>query len=200
MTGSTEQGTASADDGALRVGAHPTHRTWWRRRRVWLPVAVLAVVVLGPVLAVQATGQAKVRSSATSVDATPVAIVLGAGLRPDGSPSTFLTRRLARAAELYAGFDTHDTCQRARRVFGVEAAVVVTQDYHVRRAAFSCAAAGIDVQGSGVSSASVEPSKAVMYRVRELPASWKAALDAVVNRSPVYLGDPEPGVRDALAG
>ena len=83
---------------------------------------------------------------------------------------------------------------------GVEAAVVVTQDYHVRRAAFSCAAAGIDVQGSGVSSASVEPSKAVMYRVRELPASWKAALDAVVNRSPVYLGDPEPGVRDALAG
>lgn len=243
MTGSTEQGTASADDGALRVGAHPTHRTWWRRRRVWLPVAVLAVVVLGPVLAVQATGQAKVRSSVAAVDATPVAIVLGAGLRPDGSPSTFLTRRLARAAEIYAagtvqavlvsgdnsredydeptamhdwlvangvpaakvvrdyaGFDTHDTCRRARRVFGVEAAVVVTQDYHVRRAAFSCAAAGIDVQGSGVSSASVEPSKAVMYRVRELPASWKAALDAVVNRSPVYLGDPEPGVRDALAG
>lgn len=38
-----------------------------------------------------------------------------------------------------------------------------------------------------------------MYRVRELPASWKAALDAVVNRSPVYLGDPEPGVQDALA-
>lgn len=159
---------------------------------MWLRAAVLAVVVLGPVLAVQATGQAKVRPSAAAVGATPVAIVLGAGLRPDGSPSVFLTRRLARAAELYAagtvevvlvsgdnsrkdydeptathdwlvahgvpaakavrdyaGSDTHDTCQRAHGVFGVDAAVVVTQDYHVRRAAFSCAAAGIDVQGPG---------------------------------------------------
>ncbi len=238
--------TKADDDGAQRPVAHPTPapvRSWWRRRRVWVPAVVVVVVVLVPFLVVQGVGQSKVRASADDVAPVPVAIVLGAGLRPDGSPSVFLGRRLARAAELYeagtvevllvsgdnsrkdydeptamrdwlvahgvpdehvvrdfAGFDTHDTCVRARRVFGVEAAVVVTQDYHVRRAAFSCAAAGIAVQGSGVSSDSVEPAKAVTYRLRELPASWKAALDAVVRRSPVYLGDPEPGVREALGG
>ena len=210
---------------------------------MWVPAVVVALAVLVPPAVVQGVGQSKIRASAEDVSAAPVAIVLGAGLRPDGSPSVFLGRRLARAAELFeagtvevllvsgdnsrkdydeptamrdwlvargipdqsivrdfAGFDTHDTCVRARQVFGVEAAVVVTQDYHVRRAAFSCAAAGIDVQGSGVSSESVEPAKAVMYRVRELPASWKAAVDAVVRRSPEHLGDPEPGVRDALGG
>lgn len=206
-----------------------------------MPLAALAIVALVPLVAVQGVGQSRVRGAVEDVEATPVAIVLGAGLRPDGSPSVFLGRRLARAAELYelgsvevlvvsgdnsrrdydeptamrdwlvargvpdenivrdfAGFDTHDTCVRARHVFGVEAAVVVSQDYHVRRAAFSCAAAGIDVQASGVSSESVEPVKAAMYRVREVAASWKAALDAVVRRDPVHLGDPEPGVRDAL--
>ena len=207
-----------------------------------MPAVVVALAVLVPPAVVQGVGQSKVRASAEGVSAAPVAIVLGAGLRPDGSPSVFLTRRLARAAELYAagtvevvlvsgdnsrqdydeptamrdwlvangvpdedvvrdfaGFDTHDTCVRAHQVFGVEAAVVVSQDYHVRRAAFSCAAAGIDVQASGVSSESVEPAKAVMYRVREVAASWKAALDAVVRRNPVHLGDPEDGVREALA-
>lgn len=208
-----------------------------------VPTIAVIVAVLAPVLLVQGVGGAKVRASADDVDPAPVAIVLGAGLRPDGTPSVFLARRLARAAELFAagsvevvlvsgdssrkdydeptamrdwlvangvpddkvvrdfaGLDTHDTCVRARQVFGVEAAVVVSQDYHVRRAAFSCAAAGIAVQASGVSAESVEPAKAVMYRVREVPASWKAALDAVVRRNPVHLGEPEPGVRDALEG
>jgi len=232
--------TSTDDDGAPQAGAHSTparRRGWWRRRTV----RVSAVVV--PVAVVQGVGQSKVRSTVEDVAPAPVAIVLGAGLRPDGSPSVFLGRRLARAAELYeagtvevllvsgdnsrkdydeptamrdwlvsrgvpdehivrdfAGFDTHDTCVRARRVFGVAAAVVVTQDYHLRRAAFSCAAAGIDVQGSGVSSESVEPARALMYRVRELPASWKAALDAVVRRSPVHLGEPAPATREALGG
>ena len=201
----------------------------------------VAVVVLVPFLWVQGVGQSRVRGD--EVPARDVALVLGAGLRPDGTPSTYLRRRLDAAADLYAagtvavilvsgdnatvshdepsamrdwlvdrgvpedavvrdfaGLDTHDTCVRAHEVFGVTSAVVITQDYHLRRALFSCTQAGIDVVGRGVSSSSVEPAKAVMYRVRELPASLKAAWDALTGRQPVHLGPRETGVQDALAG
>jgi SanA protein len=47
----------------------------------------------------------------------------------------------------YAGFDTWHTMRRAREVFRVETAVVVTQDFHVARAVDLGGAAGLDVQG-----------------------------------------------------
>ena len=213
------------------------------RRRVLLRTAVIVVaLVLAPALWVQVVGQTRVRPGVSDVSRTDVAIVLGAGLRPDGTPSTYLRRRLDAAAELYArgtvgvilvsgdnsttqhdeptamrdwlvglgvpedrvvrdfaGLDTHDSCVRAHEVFGVTDAVVITQDYHLRRALFSCREAGIDVVGLGVSSTSVEPIKAVLYRVREIPASIKAAWDALTGREPVHLGPHETGVEDALA-
>ncbi|MEZ0447033.1 SanA/YdcF family protein [Cellulomonas sp. ICMP 17802] len=211
-----------------------------RRRAAWIALAVASALVIGPILWVQGLGQTKVRSAA-DVPATPVALVLGAGLRPGGSPSVYLTRRLDAARVLYergavevilvsgdnahanhdeptamrdwlvehgvpasavvrdhAGFDTHDSCVRAHDVFGVDAAVVVTQDYHLRRALFSCTEAGIAVTGVGVSSASVRPVQALTWRVRELPASWKAALDVATGRTAVYDGPPETAVQDAL--
>jgi vancomycin permeability regulator SanA len=99
----------------------------------------------------------------------------------------------------HAGFDTHDSCVRAHDVFGVRDAVVVTQDYHLRRALFSCELAGIDAVGVGVSSQSVRPRQAVLWHLREVPASWRAAWDAVTGRSAVYPGPPETSVQDALA-
>jgi len=213
------------------------------RRRMLLRTAVVVVaLVLAPALWVQVVGQTRVRPGVSDISRTDVAIVLGAGLRPDGTPSTYLRRRLDAAAELYArgtvdvilvsgdnsttqhdeptamrdwlvglgvpedrvvrdfaGLDTHDSCVRAHQVFGVTDAVVITQDYHLRRALFSCREAGIDVVGLGVSSTSVEPIKAVLYRVREIPASIKAAWDALTGREPVHLGPHETGVEDALA-
>ncbi|MET0789819.1 MAG: ElyC/SanA/YdcF family protein [Cellulomonas sp.] len=213
-----------------------------RRRVAWIVVSVAFALVIVPILWVQGVGQRAVRG-ADDVPTTPVALVLGAGLRPDGSPSVYLTRRLDAARALYergavdvilvsgdnahanhdeptamldwlvahgvpaddvvrdhAGFDTHDSCVRAHDVFGVDAAVVVTQDYHLRRALFSCGEAGIAVTGFGVSSQSVRPVQAFTWRARELPASWKAALDAVTGRTPVYDGPPETSVQDALTG
>jgi vancomycin permeability regulator SanA len=211
-----------------------------RRRVVLVVAAALLVLVSAPILWVQSVGLSKVRA-ADDIPPTPVALVLGAGLKPDGSPSVYLTRRLDAARDLYergavdvvlvsgdngtaehdeptamldwlvdhgvpaehvvrdhAGFDTHDSCVRAHDVFGVEEAVVVTQDYHLRRALFSCAEAGIAVTGFGVSSVSVRPVQAFTWRARELPASWRAAWDAMTGRSPVYDGPPETGVQDAL--
>jgi len=214
-----------------------------RRRRVRLLVGALVVVVLLalPLLVVQGVGRAHERALGDVPDHT-VALVLGAGLHPDGTPSTYLARRLDAAKTLYdqgtvkvilvsgdnstvthdeptamrdylvehgvpadaivldhAGFDTHDSCVRAHKIFGVDDAVVISQGYHVPRAAFSCTAAGIDTTAVGVSASSVTPTQAVLWRVREIPASYKAAWDALVGRDPVHLGKQETGVRDALA-
>lgn len=78
------------------------------------------------------------------------------------------------------GVDTTASCARAHDLFGVERAVVVTQDYHVRRAVFSCRAAGIDADGIGVSAQSAKPVQALWWHVREAPASLKAAWDALL--------------------
>jgi vancomycin permeability regulator SanA len=219
--------------------ARPRRRR--RRRTAWLVAALVVLVLAAPLLVVQGVGRASTRSLG-DVPETPVALVFGAGLHPDGSPSTYLRRRLDAAKTLYdqgtvrvilvsgdngtvshdepgamrdylvaagvpadrivldaAGFDTHDSCVRARQVFGVEQAVVITQTYHLPRAVFSCKAAGIDVTGVGVSAASVQPEQAALWRVREIPASYKAAWDALVGREPVY-GGHETGVTDALVG
>jgi len=44
----------------------------------------------------------------------------------------------------YAGRRTYDSCYRARAIFGVEQAVVVTQRFHVARALYLCDALGVD--------------------------------------------------------
>ena len=49
----------------------------------------------------------------------------------------------------YAGFDTYDSCVRARRIFGVSRAIVVTQTYHLPRALATCRAIGLDAWGVG---------------------------------------------------
>ena len=82
------------------------------------------------------------------------------------------------------GLDTYDTCRRAHDVYGVDRAIVVTQDYHLRRMLFSCDAAGIDVVGVGVSATSATPKDWVVWHLRELPASWKGFVDAAVRRPP----------------
>ncbi len=47
----------------------------------------------------------------------------------------------------YAGFRTYDTCYRARHIFQVESAIVVTQAFHLPRALFTCRWLGLDAVG-----------------------------------------------------
>lgn len=94
----------------------------------------------------------------------------------------------------HAGFDTYDSCVRAYKIFGVRRALVVTQEFHVRRAVFLCREAGIDAAGVG----SPAPDDDTRYQVREVPAAIKATLDVVVDASPTYLGRYETGVDEAL--
>lgn len=113
---------------------------------------------------------------------------------------TYLTGRGVpdeRIVSDYAGFDSWDSCVRAKKIFGVDRAVLVSQGFHIHRAVTLCRSAGIDAYGVGVD----EPRDSVWYYggVRELAASGKAALDALLRPDPRFLGPEEPGVAEALA-
>jgi vancomycin permeability regulator SanA len=113
---------------------------------------------------------------------------------------TYLTARGvpdARIVSDYAGFDTWDSCVRARRVFGVDRAVLVSQDFHVKRAVALCERAGMEAYGVGAA----EPHDATWYygTTREMFAAAKAALDAGLRPDPRFLGPAERGVAEALA-
>ncbi|MET7615653.1 ElyC/SanA/YdcF family protein [Streptomyces sp. NPDC005408] len=113
---------------------------------------------------------------------------------------TYLTARGVPDKQIvsdYAGFDTWDSCVRAKKIFGVEHAVLVTQGFHIRRAVALCRAAGIESYGVGVA----EPHDVTwLYGgTREMFAAGKAALDAAFTPDPRFLGAREPGVKEALA-
>ncbi|MFJ9723089.1 vancomycin high temperature exclusion protein [Streptomyces sp. NPDC101209] len=97
----------------------------------------------------------------------------------------------------YAGFDTWDSCVRAKKIFGVDRAVLISQDFHIRRAVALCQAAGVSSYGVGVDA----KHDATWYYggTREVFAAGKAALDAVFHPDPQFLGRKETGVAKALA-
>ncbi|MFI6449795.1 vancomycin high temperature exclusion protein [Kitasatospora sp. NPDC050543] len=97
----------------------------------------------------------------------------------------------------YAGFDTWDSCTRARRIFGVSRAVLVSQDFHVRRALALCQAAGVDSYAVGVPE--VHDATWLYGGLREIPGAGKAALNAWLRPDPALLGPQEPGIPKALA-
>ncbi|GGP39160.1 SanA/YdcF family protein [Streptomyces melanogenes] len=102
-----------------------------------------------------------------------------------------------RVVSDFAGFDTWDSCVRARKIFGVERAVLVSQDFHIRRAVALCEAAGVDSYGVAVDA--VRDTTWYYGSTREVFAAGKAALDAAFKPDPRFLGPKESGVARALA-
>jgi vancomycin permeability regulator SanA len=92
----------------------------------------------------------------------------------------------------YAGFRTYDSCYRARAIFGVDHAILVTQWFHLSRALFLARHLGIDAVGCEAP----DPVPDSMHRrleVREIGARTAAVLDLfVLHRSPRFLGPKEP--------
>ena len=98
----------------------------------------------------------------------------------------------------YAGFDTYDSCARAKRIFGVDRATVVTQSFHLPRAVALCRHLGIDANGVGDDTAKRYAQRWWISSTREYGACVKAAVDVLSGRDPVHLGRRETGVDDAL--
>lgn len=127
-------------------------------------------------------------------------LVTGDNSREDyDEPSAMRAYRVPaeRIVSDYAGFDTWDSCVRARRIFGVHQAVLISQTFHIRRAVALCEAAGVSSYGLGVT----DRHDATWYYggTREVFAAGKAALDAAFHPSPEFLGPRERGVQRALA-
>jgi len=221
----------------------PVRRIFKRKtvRRVLL--LTLALLLLPPsaaaaaraYTALQARGRIYTLANAPS---RPVAIIFGAEIYRNGTPSPMLADRIRAGVELYnagkvrallltgdnseasynepeamrrfalslgvpdsalvldyAGFRTYDSCYRARDIFKVESAILVTQAFHLDRALFTCAGLGIDAVGvaadairpTGYSSASLRYSI-----IREFPSTMFAMFDVILQHKPYYLGDPLP--------
>ncbi|MBO4255851.1 SanA/YdcF family protein [Streptomyces griseorubiginosus] len=133
-----------------------------------------------------------------------VVLVTGDNSRKDydepDAMRTYLTKHgvpSSRIVSDYAGFDTWDSCVRAKKIFGVGRAVLISQGFHIRRALALCRAAGVTSYGIGVQ----DKHDVTWYYggTREIFAAGKAALDAVFHPDPRFLGHKETGVAKALA-
>ena len=91
----------------------------------------------------------------------------------------------------HAGFSTYDTMYRARDVFQVRDALVVTQGFHLDRAVYTARALGLDATGVP---ADLRPYlNAGRFAARDWLARCKALLQLYVLRSsPRFLGAPIP--------
>jgi vancomycin permeability regulator SanA len=100
----------------------------------------------------------------------------------------------------YAGFDTWDSCVRARDVWGAQRVTVVTQEFHLPRAVTLCRTAGLTTFGVGDDSAKHWAETTYVLAAREIFATGKAFADALVLHSdPVYPGPRETSLRAILA-
>ena len=155
--------------------------------------------------------------SADKVQPQPVAIVFGAGLSRDGSPTPVLRDRVATAVDLYlkgkvqillmsgdnrfvdynepgamksyaiqlgvpenaivldyAGRRTYDTCYRAKTIFGVTDAILVTQNFHLSRALYLCNRLGISAIGVPADRRTYDRRSTFFWTLREIPATFVA--------------------------
>ncbi|MEJ2732283.1 MAG: ElyC/SanA/YdcF family protein [Anaerolineae bacterium] len=88
----------------------------------------------------------------------------------------------------YAGRRTYDSCYRAKAIFGVERAVLVTQAFHLPRALYTCEGLGLEAVGVAADRRSYRRSG--WYEVREVAALARAWLDLNLLRPVPILGEP----------
>ncbi len=94
----------------------------------------------------------------------------------------------------YAGRRTYDSCYRARQIFQIDQAILVSQNFHLDRALLTCDALGVKAVGvaadyqrpQGYSRSSITAST-----LREFPATFVALIDLVLRPLPI-LGNPLP--------
>jgi len=164
-----------------------------------------------------------------------VAIIFGAGLLRDGSPTAVLRDRVETGAELYftgkvekllmsgdnqvveynepeamrqyaislgvpeevivldyAGRRTYDTCYRAKAIFGINKALLVTQNFHLPRALFLCNTLGVKASGVEANNRNYRRSSLIFWNIREQFATFSAFVDVFIEKPALILGQPEP--------
>ncbi|WP_427854236.1 SanA/YdcF family protein [Desulfosporosinus orientis] len=99
----------------------------------------------------------------------------------------------------HAGFSTYESMYRARDIFKVRKVIIVTQEYHLKRAVFVARALGLEAYG--VASDKRDYGQVMgMYQLREIAARNKDFLWAkIIKPKPTYLGDAIPVFGDGKA-
>ncbi len=92
----------------------------------------------------------------------------------------------------YAGRRTYDTCYRARYIFGITEALLITQKFHLPRALYLCNQIGISGQGVIADSRIYRFPWRLIWQIRELPASLAAMWEVHISHPTPILGNPEP--------
>jgi len=90
----------------------------------------------------------------------------------------------------YAGFRTLDSVIRARDVFGQNDLIIISQEFHIKRAVYIARTLGIDAQGFVAQGVLMRFN--ARTQVREILARTQAWTDVhILNRQPKFLGEKE---------
>ena len=207
-------------------------RFLWRVILVSVGMGLVVVVLPRAVTSIYSTSRVYQEQD---VPAARLAIVFGAGLRRDGTPTAILRDRVETAADLYfsgkvekilmsgdnrfeyynepgamrqyalslgvpdtaiamdyAGRRTYDTCYRAKAIFGMSDAILVTQKFHMPRALFLCNALGLSAYGVEANNNRYRRISLMIWNLREQIATIGAFIDVYVSNPLPVLGVPEP--------
>lgn len=203
---------------------------------------VVALVIAGINIYMIVTTSDEIGADISATEKPDCILVLGASVRPDGSPSPILRNRLDAAASLYeagassrillsgdngqqeynevavmrqylldrgipeeaiyldhAGFSTYESVYRAREIFCVDSAIVVTQKYHLYRALYGCEKMGIEAGGVAAADMGGDAGDG-MRDLREVFARVKDFGMWIVKPEPKYLGDKIPICEEGSEG
>lgn len=101
-----------------------------------------------------------------------------------------------------AGNRTYDTCWRARSIYEIGSAILVTQKFHLPRALYTCEQLGIQTVGVAADRRDYRRSSLLYWNLRELPATLTALLELhllhPVPASSVSLDLPRPDTGKVL--
>lgn len=90
----------------------------------------------------------------------------------------------------HAGFDTYDSMVRAINVFEVKEAIIVTQEFHLKRSVYIARKKGMDAYG--IIADNQNYGSLTYLKFRESFACIKAFLNVVFNSNPKFLGPKIP--------
>lgn len=205
-----------------------------KRLVIGIGITIIAgvVAVAGINIFVMATTASKILDvdEASEKKDVDCILVLGAGVRADGTPSKMLKDRLDKTIELYdsgvsetiivsgdhrtkdydevntmknylidagipsecifmdhGGLSTYDSMYRAKNIFSVKKAIIVTQKYHMYRAIYVAKSFGIDAYG--VSAKEISYSGQTKRSIRELLARIKDVGYCITKPEAVVTGD-----------
>lgn len=95
----------------------------------------------------------------------------------------------------HAGFDTYNTMVRAKKIFRVTDAIIVTQAFHLPRAIYIARSKGLKAYGFKADKRVYSGMKAL--RFREVPARVKAFAEVTLHKRPHFLGTQIPITGDS---